>query len=233
MMSTHTRFVRDVAFSPNGDLFASVGSDGKLFFYDGKTGEVKGNAGTEGAGSLMACSWEPDSSKITTAGADGVVTIWDASTYKSVQTYAVGSDVQSQQNGVVWANPNIIASVSLSGVINLLDPRESDAAKWRQLHGPTKAITASILDGEGKDKTFYAGCFDGSMKAFDIGEGYGEKEGTCREVGGTGHSARVAAISSDGKGKVRSAGWDDKVCVINEGAFSYVLSFQTIQDRKS
>jgi WD40 repeat protein len=33
--------VRDVAYSPNGELFASVGSDGKLFLYEGKEGEVK------------------------------------------------------------------------------------------------------------------------------------------------------------------------------------------------
>lgn len=44
IISTHTRFVRDVGFSPNGDVFASVGSDGKLFMYDGKTGEVKAEA---------------------------------------------------------------------------------------------------------------------------------------------------------------------------------------------
>lgn len=41
-ISTHTRFVRDVAYSPNGDTFASVGSDGKLFLYEGKEGEIKG-----------------------------------------------------------------------------------------------------------------------------------------------------------------------------------------------
>lgn len=33
--------MRDVAYSPNGDLFASVGSDGKLFLYEGKEGDVK------------------------------------------------------------------------------------------------------------------------------------------------------------------------------------------------
>ena len=44
MISTHTRFVRDVAYSPNGEMFASVASDGKMFLYEGKDGEVKGEA---------------------------------------------------------------------------------------------------------------------------------------------------------------------------------------------
>jgi len=40
-----------VKYSPSGDLFASVGSDGKLFIYDGKTGEIivdvpEGHTGT-------------------------------------------------------------------------------------------------------------------------------------------------------------------------------------------
>lgn len=53
MISTHSRFVRDVAYSPNGEMFASVGSDGKLFVYEGKAGEVKGEADRGGATSTL------------------------------------------------------------------------------------------------------------------------------------------------------------------------------------
>jgi len=34
----HTRFVQDVKYAPSRDLFASVGSDYKVFLYDGKMG---------------------------------------------------------------------------------------------------------------------------------------------------------------------------------------------------
>ena len=37
---THTKFVQDVRYSPNGDHFASVGTDSKVFLYDGKTGDT-------------------------------------------------------------------------------------------------------------------------------------------------------------------------------------------------
>ncbi|KAK8861594.1 hypothetical protein IAR55_002417 [Kwoniella newhampshirensis] len=222
MINTHTRFVRDVAFSPNGDLFASVASDGKVFFYEGKTGEVKGQVDREATSSLMACSWAPDSSKIATAGADGVVSIWDASSFKSIQSYSVGSDISSQQNGIVYANPDTLVSISLSGTLNVFDTRESSSTKWRTLQGPTKAITASAISPseDGKGATFYAGSFDGTMKRFDIGEGFGEKEGQCEDVKGTGHSARVVGLSADGKGKVWSAGWDDKVTAIEGESFA-------------
>ncbi len=140
----------------------------------------------------------------------------DASTLKSIQTYSVGSDVPSQQNGVVYASPNTVISVSLSGVLNIFDSRESSSSKWRTLHGPTKAITASALS----DNTFYTGSFDGTMKSFMAGGGAGEKEGICGEVEGTGHSARVAGMSGDGKGKVWSAGWDDTVACIEGQSFA-------------
>lgn len=140
----------------------------------------------------------------------------DASTSKSVQTYNVGSDIPSQQNGVVYANANTIVSISLSGVLNVFDTRESSNSKWRTLHGPTKAITASTFT----DKTFYAGSFDGTMKSFAIGKDFGEDEGKCTEVAGTGHSAHVSGLTSDGKGNVWSAGWDDKVSSIEGDAFT-------------
>lgn len=53
MISTHSRFLRDVAYSPNGEIFASVASDGKLFLYEGKSGETKGEAQRNGATSSL------------------------------------------------------------------------------------------------------------------------------------------------------------------------------------
>ncbi len=37
---SHTKYVQDVCYCPSGDYFASVGSDGKLFVYDGKDGST-------------------------------------------------------------------------------------------------------------------------------------------------------------------------------------------------
>jgi len=34
----HTRFIQDVKYTPSRDLFASIGSDYKVFLYDGKMG---------------------------------------------------------------------------------------------------------------------------------------------------------------------------------------------------
>ena len=141
------------------------------------------------------------------------VYLGDASTLKSSQTYQIGSDIQSQQNGVVFANPNTLVSVSLSGALNVFDTRESSSTKWRQLHGPVKAITSSALSKSDKEATFYTGSFDGGIRSFNA-------EGECGLVEGTGHSARVAAMEGDGAGKVWSAGWDDRVNCLEGNSFT-------------
>ncbi|ORX36518.1 WD40-repeat-containing domain protein [Kockovaella imperatae] len=205
MISQHARFVQDVRYSPDGEAFASVGSDGKIFIYGGKEGDVKGEIKRDSTSSLMACSWSKDSKSVASAGADGIVTIWDASTLKSTQTYTIGTDIPSQQNGVVYAGPNTLVSVSLSGVLNVFDTREG--SKWRTLHGPPKAITSAVMS----DKTFYTGSFDGSIKSFS-------SAGECDSVKGNGHNGRVAAMSHDGT-KTWSAGWDDKVASIEGDNF--------------
>lgn len=206
MLSHHSRFVRDVRYSPDGELFASVGSDGKLNLYDGKTGELKQTLSRSDA-SLMGVSWAKDSKRLVTAGADGVVAIWDVASGKETQTYTIGSAVEDQQNGIVWVNESTIASVSLDGTINLFDP--SEGSKWRKLHAPTKGITAGAL----VDKTFYAGSLDGSVKKLDL------ESGIWNQVEGSGHSAKIAAMAADG-GKVVSAAWDDRALSIENGAFA-------------
>lgn len=42
----HTRFVQTVRYSPDGNLFASGGFDGKVFIYNGTTSDFVGEVGS-------------------------------------------------------------------------------------------------------------------------------------------------------------------------------------------
>ena len=53
-IKTHTKFVLDVRYAPNGDHFASVGSDGKIFLYDGKLGESLGEFSESHTGTAVS-----------------------------------------------------------------------------------------------------------------------------------------------------------------------------------
>lgn len=91
MIKTHSKFVQDVKYAPSGDYFASVGSDAKIFLYDGKTGDTiaeiteDAHSGTivsiespsycAGAtdANQTACSWSPDSKSFSTSSVDRTV----------------------------------------------------------------------------------------------------------------------------------------------------------------
>ena len=53
-IKTHTKFALDVRYAPSGDHFASVGSDGKVFLYDGKVGDSLGEFSESHTGTAVS-----------------------------------------------------------------------------------------------------------------------------------------------------------------------------------
>jgi len=85
-MTDHTRFVQCVRFSPDGQFVISVGSDAKIFLYDGSTGDKIAEI-TDGAhaGGIFSMSWSPDSKQFMTSSADMTVKIWDLAERKAIK----------------------------------------------------------------------------------------------------------------------------------------------------
>ena len=74
MIKSHTKFIHDIRYSPSGSHFASVGTDSKIFIYDGGEGNIV-NEFKEGVhvGTTLACAWSPDSKCLVTSGMDRTV----------------------------------------------------------------------------------------------------------------------------------------------------------------
>jgi WD40 repeat protein len=53
-IKTHTKFALDVRYAPSGAHFASVGSDGKVFLYDGKVGDSLGEFSESHTGTAVS-----------------------------------------------------------------------------------------------------------------------------------------------------------------------------------
>ncbi|EPZ31978.1 YVTN repeat-like/Quino protein amine dehydrogenase [Rozella allomycis CSF55] len=144
-ITDHSRFVHDVKFNNNGSQFASVGADGKIFLYDGMTGErISELSKCENGhnGGIYGFSWSPDDKKIVTSSGDATCKIWDVERGVVLNTICFDESIDfgNQQVGNAW-NPKFINSVSLSGNINYLDERSIKPVKI--ICGHSKAITTS------------------------------------------------------------------------------------------
>ncbi|THH14402.1 hypothetical protein EW146_g5922 [Bondarzewia mesenterica] len=213
-IKTHTKFVQDVRYAPSGDQFASVGSDGKIFTYDGKTGDVLGEF--EGhKGTAYAVGWSPDGKSIVTSSADTTVKLWDVETRKLTASYILGSGVDFQQVGNVWNAPDTVISLSVSGDLNVFDRRSGDKPV-KILQGPQKAITAA---GPLSPDTFLVGTADGRLLSYDTA-------GEVSYVQGRGHTNLVSNLAYAADGKVFTAGFDDQVREV-EGKSFVPASFAT------
>ncbi|EKM77398.1 hypothetical protein AGABI1DRAFT_62030 [Agaricus bisporus var. burnettii JB137-S8] len=223
LIRTHTKFVQDIKFSPSGDFFVSVGSDSKIFLYDGKTGEtVSEITDSPHKGSIFAVSWSPDSKSIFTSSGDKTVRLWDIESKKATVTWTAGPAIEDQQVGNTWSGERNLLSLSLRGDLLSFDPR-TPTGPSRVYSAPQTAITAIAPTKTG---TFLTGTASGRVYSYDVAEG------ETVSVAGTNHSAYVVGLAkSSSEDTVYSVGWDDKVREITGGEFSPAMIPTTAQPK--
>ncbi|KAG5729088.1 hypothetical protein E4T56_gene3126 [Termitomyces sp. T112] len=202
-IKTHTKFVQDVQYAPSGEHFVSVGSDAKVFLYDGKTGDtISALTANPHTGTIMAVSWSPDNRKFVTSSADCTVVLWDAEAQKSMTTWKLGTGVDHQQVGNAWSGERDIVSLSLSGSLNIFDARNGGGPS-RILNAPQKAVTSLAPIS---CTTFLGGTANGRVIS------YSSDKGESNLVAGMSHSNFVSGLALNPKdGHVYSVGYDDRI----------------------
>lgn len=218
----HDKFIYGTQFSPDGNLLVTVGSDRKIWLYDGKTGDVMKQIGEgEHKGSIFGVSWSKDSKKLVTCSGDQTVKIWDAEVGKATQTWRLGEEgsvsVPDQQVGVTWParSDGLVISVDLEGNLNYF--QENSAGKpVKVVRGHQKAVTAATYTPE--SKTFWTGSYDGRVRAWDLSQGAADS------IDGESHSNYVAGIIAAPNGNVSSVGWDDTLRTISSSQKSFLGS---------
>ncbi|OAV88184.1 hypothetical protein PTTG_29123 [Puccinia triticina 1-1 BBBD Race 1] len=210
---THSRFVQTVEYAKDGSLFASGGSDSKLFVYDGSTGDTICQLGGEDVaekhtGTVYSIGWSKlHPSALASFSADGKVMRWDASTQKHVGTWKLADSPSPEQQlvGGTWLEGNRLVSLAYNGDLTILDDRQSEPVK--KLYSCQKGIIAASKCP--KSSGVYAG--DSSGRVFHY-----SNEGVCKPVGAS-TSSNIISLSTSNS-KVYSVSMDDLVKEITSEA---------------
>ncbi|KAI8346341.1 quinon protein alcohol dehydrogenase-like superfamily [Mortierella sp. GBAus27b] len=217
----HSKYVQEVKFSPNGDLFASVGSDGKIFLYNAADGEKikEVSTGDHGhSGTIFAMSWSDDNKSILTSSGDRTAKIWDVETSSVVNTFDftnTNPPALGQQVGNIWRG-NHLLSLSLSGDLNYLDPSSSTVT--RVVKGHQKSISTAALSED--RKTLFTGDNEGRVLSWD------PNSGVATPLDDAKHSNQVTQVTVGGT-QLASVGIDDVLRISNASAAGDVVAIPT------
>lgn len=151
-LKDHTRFVQCVRYAPDGSKFATCGSDGKIFVYNGETADLmfelkdsKVGVSAHSSGILALC-WSPDSTKLVSSSMDQLTKCWDVSKETVIFESAVKfSQTCSQDNqvvGNVWSKSGILI-LGLTGSYALID--ESNGSVKQLFEGHQKGLSALMV----------------------------------------------------------------------------------------
>ncbi|KAK5674350.1 WD40 repeat-like protein [Elasticomyces elasticus] len=215
----HDKFVYGTQFSPDGSALVSVGSDRRIWLYDGKTGEATKQIGEgEHKGSIFGVAWSPDSKKIVTCSGDQTVKIWEVESGNCLRSWRMGEEgsvsVKDQQVGVTWPAgraDGLIISVDLEGSLTYF--RESKDAPTRVVRGHQKAITSAVSSPE--NNAVFTGSTDGRIQS------WGLKTGVADSMDGEMHSNYISGIAAS-HGRIYSVGWDDTLRTLDASQRSFV-----------
>jgi WD40 repeat protein len=167
-IKNHSRFVQCVQYSPDGSFFASAGADGKVFIYDGDSGETKfelvdGNDAHSSG--VLALSWSPDSKKLLTSSMDQTSKIWDVKCAKLIRSLNIKLSSLPQDNQVVgnlWTKNGILV-ILLSGKYALVNAETGEIIK--EFGGHQKGLSAL---GEANDGHVLSASYDGQIYKWDV-----------------------------------------------------------------
>jgi len=221
-------FCNCVRFSPDGSTLAVANSNGHVYLYGGKDGDLLGellDGERAHSGGVYSLDFSPDSAQIVTSSGDKCIKVWDIATKSLSQVSPRGTSVEDQILSCLWMNDNII-TVSLSGDIKIFESTNISEVK-KVLSGHKKNITAVCV---GKENSIYSASFDAVLVKWN------SITGETQKFIGQGHSNSVVAMEySAGDHSLVTISMDDTLRITpltdenkwnSEGAMSTKLASQ-------
>ena len=158
-LSAHDGYILSVAFSPDGKIFASSGSDGALILWDAATRQALGAPLRGHAGMQGGVAFSPDGTTLASGSTDNSVVLWDVATRQPLGAPLAGHT--SMVRDLAFSpDGKSLASASSDGSVILWD-------LGARLRGHAGRVTSARFSPDGK--TLVAVGEDNTLSLWDVG----------------------------------------------------------------
>jgi WD40 repeat protein len=141
----HTETVRGVAFSPDGQILATGGYDGKVILWD-LQGYPLGPPLSGHTNIISSVAFGPDGKKVASCGADGNIILWDVEKHEQIRSVPVG---EGTLYSVAFSpDGNTLACATQSGSVVILDIE--GRGEMDKLPGHTGHVYSVAFSPDGK-----------------------------------------------------------------------------------
>ncbi|VDD76022.1 unnamed protein product [Mesocestoides corti] len=221
ILKNHTNFVQCCKFSPEGDIFLTAGSDGKIFVYDAAKGDHIGEIGSPAhKGGIYGLDFSPSGERIVSVSADKKIKLWSAaSPYDLLSEYAFEDKLENMQLGCVWTVGKIV-SIGLSGALTYFDVADDCSALDRPtgvMFGHSRPIQR-VSYSTSSDQLITVS-YDGLMVRWNLATGLAEPF-----RGKEAHTTTIVGVVTCGD-RVATVGIDDRLVMssLSKGEYEQSL----------
>lgn len=169
-LPTQKNLVWALAFSPNGDTFASGCSsfgapvDGSVTLWDASTGKrIRDLCGHMGG--IQCLAFSRDGKTLASGGWDHTIRLWN--TVTGAELFPCDGHVGAVRCAALSPDGTILASGGVDGLIRLWDPMSG--RELRQLAGHRDTVSSIALSSDGK--TLISGSVDGTLRRWSVATG--------------------------------------------------------------